>query len=60
MISRESISIQRHAVQCLKERGSEVFCVMEKSTGKPLSYGEFFDRHALLVIIVDEAEKRLG
>jgi len=34
------------------------YCMDDPYTGKPLSYGEVYDMHAMTLLVIDEVEKR--
>lgn len=56
----ESMAVQQGTVLRMKEIGINEFCCRCPHTGQPLTYGEFYDRHARLMLVIWEAEQRLG
>lgn len=39
-------------------RGPGVYCMADPTTGKALTYGEFFDRHAMTMQVIKEVVDR--
>jgi len=54
----ESIQVQRWAIRDMKRFGPKSFCMIDKATGKPLTYGDFFDVHAMTMMVIAEVEER--
>jgi hypothetical protein len=45
-------------IRDMKRYGTSAFCMIDKYTGKPLSYGEVFDIHAMTMMVIAEVEER--
>lgn len=54
----ESIQVQRWMIGDMKRHGANTFCMMDKYTGKPLTFGEAFDMHAMTMMVIAEVEAR--
>lgn len=56
--TNESIQIQRSMIRDMKTHGPGAFCMKDPYNGKPLTYGEAFDMHALTMMVIAEVEAR--
>jgi len=54
----ESLQTQRFMIRDMKRFGKDTFCMVDKYTGKPLTYGEVFDIHAMTMQVIAEVEER--
>lgn len=54
----ESLQIQRFMIRDMKKHGANTFCMVDKYTRKPLTYGEAFDIHAMTMMVIAEVEAR--
>jgi len=53
-----SVMVQQSAIRNMKERGPGAFCMVDRQTGKSLTYAEFFDIHAMTMMVIKEVEDR--
>lgn len=53
-----SIMVQMSAIREMKNRGPGAFCMIDRATGKSLTYAQFFDIHAMTMMVIKEVEDR--
>ncbi len=56
--SNESIQTQRWMIKDMKNKGVGNFCMKDPYDGKPMTYGEVFDMHAMTMMVIAEVEAR--
>jgi len=56
---QESIQTQMLMIKDMKDKGQGTFCMVDKTDGTPLTYGDLFDRHARMMLVIKDVEERL-
>jgi len=54
----EGIVAQRQMIASMQKPGPGVFCCNDPATGRPLTFGQVFDRHAQAMLVIAEVEAR--
>jgi hypothetical protein len=58
VVENESIQTQRWMIKDMKTHGPGGFCMKDPYDGKPLTYGETFDMHAMTMLVIAEIDAK--
>ncbi len=54
----ESVIVQGWMIKDMSKKGRGKFCMNEPDSGRPMTFGQVFEMHALLLHVIAEVEAR--